>query len=289
MTMGTPTSTVQIAHPGTAIYMLHWGEHYERRSSGPYLGVPGLDFAARSDDYRRASYAAAEAAKEDQCSLDESDFQKWLVGTGILAPIEAAVVDIEVRAYGHECVPKHWPVCPDCETARGEQEYGAVRRSLNRITSYHRCTECRHEWGHHEVANNSSAPMLDDDGRDTEGGCVPFAISKACAIDWKVALAVCTKHGWNRSGLSPDKAIIAVRELGFDLVRQSRSGVGVTSGPTLKRLITELPRNRNYVVAVKDHWIAVVNGMMVDNDTNSGPGRKALELYEVRSAQSAAA
>ena len=33
----------------------------------------------------------------------------------------------------------------------------------------------------------------------------------------------------------------------------------------------------------------MVGGMIVDNDTNSGPGRKALELYEVRAAQSAAA
>lgn len=287
--MELTNSAVEVAQPGTAIYMLHWGEHYERGSNGPYLGAPGLDFTALSVDYRRERYAAAEAAHEDHCPLDESDFQAWLVAKRILSPIASTDVEIVVRTYGDEYVPKHWPECPECRRGRGEQDYGDVRRSLNRIVTYRRCTECRYVWGHHEVACRSNEPMLDDDGRDTEGGCVPFAISKACGIDWKLAMATCAKHGWNSDGMSPDKAVVAARELGFELVRQRLPGSGKPNGLTLKSLISELPRNRNYVVSVKGHWLALVGGAIVDNDTNSGLGRKVVDLYEVKAVQSAAA
>jgi hypothetical protein len=48
-----------------------------------------------------------------------------------------------------------------------QNEYGECRKSLNRIETFRRCTECRHEWGHAEEANDTRKPMLDDDGRDT--------------------------------------------------------------------------------------------------------------------------
>lgn len=287
--MEISTSKVQIAEPGTAIYMLHWGEHYERRSSGPYLGVPGLDFTALTDDYRRSRYAAAEAAQEDHCSLDEGDFQKWLVEKGILAPMEATDADIELRAYGNEYVPKHWPECPECRNGRGEQEYGDVRRSLNRITAYRRCIECRHEWGHHEVANNSNQPMLDDDGRDTEGGCVPFALSKACGIDWKAVKQVCAKYGWSNNGMhTPHNAALAARELGYELVSCPVPRKGLNH-PTLKQVASQLGSGRNYIIGIREHWLALVNGRIVDNDNDSGMTSRVLEIYEVRKSQAIAA
>jgi hypothetical protein len=262
--------------------MLYSGEHYERQTDGPYLGAMGLDFAALSDNYRRDRYADAEASKENHCFLSDSDFLLWLLETRVLTPIETVCADIDIAKLNNSYVPKHWPECPECNCGRGELEYGAVRRSLNRVAAFRRCTECRHEWAHQEMANVASLPMLEDDGRDTAGGCVPFAISKACGVDWNLALTTCAKHGWNSGGMRPDKAIVAARELGFDLLLQNRRNMGGSGALTLKRLIADLPRDRNYIVAVKDHWVAVVGGVIVDNDTDSGPGRKVLEFYEVR-------
>lgn len=288
--MTITTSAVQLTESGSTVYVLHWGEYEDKTTSGPFLGATGLDFNALVEDYRRDRYAAAEAAKEDYCSLDEGNFSRWLVAKGIFSPIETTDIHVEIRtSYDNAYVPKHWPECPECGEGRGEQEYGEVRRSLNRIMAFRRCTEYRHEWAHVEVPNNSRLPMLDDDGRDTLGGCVPFAISKACGIDFAQVLKVCEKHGWSRSGMAQSKAVIAARELGFELVWQSRSGIGTSNAPTLKRLIAELPHDRNYVVGVKDHWLALVGGLIVDNDTSSGPARKVLELYEVKNAQAFAA
>ena len=275
---------------GKVTYMLGWGEHYERRSSGPYLGAPGLDFSALIKDYRRDRYAEANAAKEDYCGLYESEFSGWLVRKGILAPVEVIDVEVSITTSSEDAyVPLHWPECPACHDGRGEQEYDAVRRSLNRVTAFRRCTECRHEWGHIEEPNDASRPMLDDDGRDTPGACVPFAISKACGIGFADVLKVCEKHGWSETGMNQSKAVVAARELGFDLVWLGRHGVGSETPPTLKRLLGELPANRNYVVGVKDHWLALVRGQIIDNDTNSTPARKVLELYEVKPAQAVAA
>lgn len=281
--MEIATSKVELAQTGKAIYTFQWGESYERGSSGPYLGVVGLEFSAMIGEYRRDRYAAAEAAKEDNCYLDESDFIGWLIAKGHLTPIVTTDVEIAVRTYEEDAyVPKHWPECPECSNGRGSGEYGSTRRSLNRVVAFYRCTGCCHEWGHREVANNSNEPMLEDDGRDTEGGCVPFSISKACGIDWTTTLSVCEKHGWSRNGMVPERAIVATRELGFSLERQDWRVLGTPEGPTLKRLIAALRHDRNYIVSVKGHWLALVQGRIMDNDMNSGMGRKVLELYEVR-------
>lgn len=288
--MTITAESIQLAESGSAIYMLHWGEYDETSVYGPYLGVAGLDFSALAEEYRLDKYSAAEAAKEDHCWLGESEFVVWLLKKEILSSIATSRVDVVIRSsYDTAYVPKHWPECPQCKEGRGELEYGAVRQSLNRVATIRRCNSCQHEWDHHEQANNSSLPMLEDDGRDTQGACVPFAISKACNLPFKQVLSVCEKYGWQSTGLAPSKAIIAARELGYELAWQSRGGIGTAKPPTLKRLIAELPLNRNYIVGVKGHWLALVGGQVVDNDTNSGPARKVLELYEVKRIQALAA
>lgn len=288
--MEISTSSIHPARGDKTLYMLYWGESYERDSSGPYHGAAGLDFAALAESYRKERYAAAEAAKEDYCMLGEGDFTRWLVNKGIFSPVETANVEIEIRTSSENAyVPKHWPECPACGSGRGEQEYGEVKNSLNRVKTFRRCTECRHEWAHAEEANDSSRPMLDDDGRDTPGACVPFAISKACGLDFATVLKVCASHGWSDDGMQQEHAVVAARELGFDLIWQSRAGFWTSEAPTLKRLLAELPLGRNYVVGLKGHWLAIVDGQVVDNETNSGLGRKVQELYEVRVAQAAAA
>ena len=269
--------------------MLYQGD-YERRSYGPYVGDSGLDFAVLSEVFRSESYAQAEAKADDYCLLDESDFLAWLVAKGILSPLETTGIEISFNTSGNDAyVPKHWPVCPDCRNGRGDPQYGDVRKSLNRIKTYKRCTECGHEWGHAEVAYNIGKPMLDDDGRDTLGACVPFAIAKACGIEFATVLDVCTRHGWSCTGMAQTNAVIAARELGFSLTRVSLGGTKNPSAPTLKRLLPVLNDGRNYVAGVKGHWLAIVDGQIMDNDTSTGLNRKVLELYEVRMVQALAA
>lgn len=280
----------QTATEGKCVYMLRDGDEYSRSVSGPFLGDPGIDFVQLADTFRVERYAQAEAKGEDCCYASESDFYSWLVDKGFLTPLVTTDVEIELRHSGEKAyAPKHWPVCPECEGGRGEPHYGEVRRSLNRIKTFKRCTDCGHEWGYAEEANDTSRPMLEDDGRDTIGGCVPFAISKACGIEFATVLNVCARHGWSQEGMDQDKAIGAARELGYSLTWKAYAGVGSSAAPTLKRLLAGLPRGRNYVAGVRGHWLAIVDGQVVDNDTNGGHGRKVLELYEVGLMQAIAA
>jgi len=283
------TSPTEFTQSGKRLYMLYQG-NYERNSYGPYIGDSGLDFAALSAVFRSESYALAEAKADDYCSLYESDFPAWLVAKGILSPVETTGIEISVSTSGGDAyVPKHWPVCPDCGNGRGDPQYGDARKSLNRIKTYKRCTECGHEWGHTEVANDTSKPMLDDDGRDTPGACVPFALAKACGIEFATVLDVCARHGWSGTGMAQTNAIFAARELGFSLAWVNLVSAKTPSAPTLKRLLPELNDGRNYVAGVKGHWLAIVDGQIMDNDANTGLGRKVLELYEVRMVQAMAA
>ncbi|MDR6397919.1 hypothetical protein ACTOWA_00540 [Herbaspirillum seropedicae] len=274
----------------TVTYMLGWGDHYERGSSGPFLGPVGLDFAALSAEYRRERYAEANIAMKDHCWLSEEDFCSWLLQKGILTPVESTHVELDIRTSGDEAfVPLHWPECPQCSRGRGEQEYGMLRRSLNRITAFRRCTECRHEWGHVDEPNDSKRPMIEDDGRDTTGGCVPFAISKACGVEWNTVKAICARYGWTENGMNtPHNAALAIRELGYDLVAVDVPRNGL-SKPTLKQVATQLSTARSYIIGIRGHWLAVVNGRIIDNDNNSGMTSRVVELYEVRKQQAVAA
>jgi len=280
------TSSVQ---GGKRLYMLHQGD-YERSTYGPFIGDAGLDFEALSAAFRNESYSQAEAKGEDYSSLYESDFPAWLVAKGILSLVETVDVEISVNTSGDDAyVPKHWPTCPECGDGRGELQYGEVRRSLNRIKTFKRCTKCSNEWGHTEEANDSRWPMLEDDGRDTPAACVPFAISKATGIDFATVLNVCKRHDWSTTGMSPANAIVAARELGFRLTWVDLLSSKTPTSPTLKRLLPELSDGRNYVVGTKGHWLAIVGGRIVDNDNDTGLGSRVLELYEVTRVQAMAA
>lgn len=279
----------ELKQGGKCVYMLHHGD-YERSSHGPYTGEPGLDFVALSSTFRSESYAQAEAKGEDYLTLYESDFPSWLVAKGILSLVETVDIEISVNTSGDDAyVPKHWPKCPECNDGRGEPEYGKVRHSLNRVETFKRCTKCGNEWGHTEEANHSHWPMLEDDGRDTPGACVPFAISKATGIDFATVLTVCKRHGWSTAGMPQTNAIVAARELGFRLTWVDLLSSKTPTAPTLKRLLPELSYGRNYVVGTKGHWLAIVDGQIVDNDSNTGLGCRVLELYEVAMVQAMAA
>lgn len=284
-------STLVNVPTGMTVYMLNWGDSYERQSEGPYVGKIGLDFHLLSEEYRSETYAQHEAALADWCYLSEGDFAKWLVVKGVLHPVASISVELSVpRGPDAAYVPTHWPECPMCRQGRGEKDYGEPRRSLNRIPVFYRCTECRHEWAHGEEPVIDGSPMLEDDGRDAEGGCVPFAISQACGLAFQQVADVCRTHGWDKTtGMQQSHAVLAAREMGFDLVSQRRHGVGSDSPPTIKQLLSCLARGKNYILGVRGHWLAVVDGRVVDNDTNSGLGRRVIELYEVSQSGQAAA
>ena len=89
--------------------------------------------------------------------------------------------------------------------------------------------------------------------------------------------------------MAQSNAIVAARELGFSLTWVSLVSAKTPSAPTLKRLLPELNDGRNYVAGLKGHWLAIVDGQIMDNDTDTGLGRKVLELYEVRMVQALAA
>lgn len=289
--MTITTTAIQLTQDGKTIYMLYWGDYEDKVALGPYMGQSGLDFYALTNDYRRDRYAEKEAAMEDDCSLSEDDFVDWLLEKGMLQVIESTGIVVQLSSsYGNAYVPKHWPECPECAQGRGELEYGEVRRSLNRVVTLHRCTECRHEWGHSEIANDETKPMLDDDGRGTTGGCVPFSISKACGLSFDTVMDVCEKYGWNRAnGMFSSKAVVAARELGYELIRLEQFGANTPTPPTLKQLTAGLPLDRSYVLGVKNHWLAFVNGRIVDNDTATGMACRVIEIYEVRKLQALAA
>ena len=269
------------------IYMLRWGLRSDQDRSGPFRGAADLDFNALTEAYQRDRHAAAQSKQEDYCLVWEDDFVDWLLETGVLSRI--ATKDVEIKIPERAYTPDHWPLCPECALGRGERRSGERRFSLNRIKLFRCCTSCGHEWEHAEEPLQSGHPMLDDDGRDTPGACVPFAISKACGLDFSTVLKVCANHGWSENGMDQPDAISAARKLGFNLIWRSWAGVGTANAPTLKRLVATLPTGRNYIVGVKGHWLAVVDGHIVDNDNNTGLGHRVYQLFEVCLAQAAAA
>ncbi len=289
--MPISTTQIQLTQDGDTIYTLHWGDHEDKVILGPYLGKSGIDFYSLSADYRRERYSEKEAAMEDYCMLSEDDFVDWLLEKEILQVVASTDIDVCLSSSCNDAyVPKHWPECPECGHGRGRMEYGTVRKSLNRLETFRRCTDCSFEWNFVDIANNSNKPTLDDDGRDTPGGCVPFSISKACGIDFGTVLTVCKKYGWNpANGMYSNHALVAARELGYELKWLGQFGTDSQKPPTLKQVIASLHEDRNYVIGVKNHWLAFVKGCVVDTDSAISLARRVIEIYEVRRTQAQAA
>ncbi len=249
---------------GTAsqtVYMLYEGCSHS--AGGSYLGAPGLDFSVLAAEFRAERYAKAEAAGEDYCFISNGGFVVWLLERGVLAPMETVDVTVAINTWGeNRYVPKHWPLCPSCGAGRGEEvmgHHGRVRRALNRMEWHHECTECGHAWGHHDEPYDHGKPMLEDDGRCIPNGCVPYAISQVCALPIAEVLEVCRRYGWAEDeGIGNAHAIAAVSELGWRMVP---GALAQTSGKvTLRRLLGSLSTRKNYIVATKGHWLAVVGG-----------------------------
>jgi len=248
---------------------------------GPYHGVPGLDIEALASGFRAMSYAKAEAAGDDFCMIGGDDLATWLIERGLLTPIETVDLTASVDTRGeHAYVPAHWPQCPSCDTGRGETWMGRVLHSLNRTDWHRKCTSCGHTWDHRDEAYDASSPMLDDDGRCIDSGCVPYAISQAGGVPFERALNVCRAHGWRAdNGIDEHRGIEAAIACGLEMREWKEQRVAGTL--TLRRLFDRLSPAGNYVVATRGHWLAVVKGENRDQaDTHLRS--EVLACWEVR-------
>lgn len=232
---------------------------------GPYLGEPGFDPSSFVAEFRADAYAKAEEKREDYCYTSDSDFIAWLLEKGIVTVIESERLTLDSRGNGEDkYVPKHWPLCPECAAGRGQEEGGDLRSALNRREWYFVCTNCSHHWGHHDEPYDSRKPMLEDDGRYVEAGCVPYAISKVCEVPFDEALMRCKEKGWSsRGGMHSGQGLAVVRELGLIPLPWDEFHT-IDGKPTIKRVLQALERGKNYIVAIKGHWLPIVQGHNLD-------------------------
>lgn len=248
----------------TTLYML--GDGCD--SYGPYAGEAGLDFASLSERYRSQKYAAAESAKEDYCFVSEYDFVVWLIEQDILRPYQTVQVRIEIDTRGElGYAPAHWPLCPACNTGRGDTAVQTRLPGLNRLRLHYVCTRCKHEWGTHDEPIDEKAPMIEDDGRYIENGCVPYSLSQAGGLPIDEVIAACSRHGWSQTdGMLDACGIVAAKELGLRLVLSDpfHRASARERTMTLARTLAILPSDRNHIVATKGHWLPVVQGQNRD-------------------------
>lgn len=244
------------------VYMLY--EEDGRIAGGPYLGAPDLDFPALMAEFRTQRYAKCEAASEDYCFLTEDDFASWLLERGVLSPMKAAHITVNIDTSGaNRYIPGHWPTCPECGAGRGDQNMGRVLHSLNRCEWYFKCTECDHTWDHHDEPYDHKNPMLEDDGRCIESGCVPYSISQVGGLPMPQVLKTCQSHGWSEdNGMPEDQGIEVAQRLGLRMIPGHMGMIG--NKLTLRRLLDTLSPRKSYIVATRGHWLAVVNGINRD-------------------------
>lgn len=249
-------------------YMLYGDE--DRSVYGPLFGAPGLDFAGLSAGFRSEWFAKAEAAQEDFCFIGDHDFVAWLLERGILShPLVAPVnVTIGIDTQGeNRYTPRHWPSCPECQIGRGEDTSGDIVRQLNRWEWYYTCTACNHVWGHRAEPYDGKKPLVEDDGRMTRNGCVPYSISQASGLPMESVLGVCKAHGFSEEdGLLEDSGIEAARALGLSVVP---GRIEIVGRLTLRRVLNMLSPAKNYIVSTRGHWLAVVQGNNCDQSDTS--------------------
>lgn len=258
------------------IYMLHADDS----NYGPFTGPPGLDFHALAAEFRAQRYAQSESQREDHCWISTGDFVGWLVDRKILVALEATHVEIDIETTGDNAyAPGHWPLCPACGEGRCDKSWDmrTLRREFNRVEAYRECQKCGHQFDRHDEPFAEDHPMLDDDGRYTASGCVPYAISQVSGLPFDHVLAACRIRGWTEDeGMLAEQGIALMREFGL-IVRRGDLGTGKL---TLRRFLDNASPDKRYIVATRDHWLAVVLGRNCDS-TDTAMRAVVYEFWEV--------
>jgi hypothetical protein len=252
-----------------------------RDLSGPLWGKPGLDIDALAATFRAECYATAEAEKKDWCFISESDFVPWLIARGLVCRAENTPLIVNIATSNeHRYVPRHWPLCPACGKGRGEEEGGEILWAFNRREWFYQCTACLHRWGHHDEPYDGKKPMLNDDGRYTVGGCVPYAISQVGALPFDTVLQACRTKGWTEAdGMFETAGLQVVRDFGL-AVKPFFADDGAAR-LTVKQLLGSLHSDAMYIVSTRRHWFAVVRGENRDSSDTS-PRSHVSRCWEVR-------
>lgn len=125
--------------------------------------------------------------------------------------------------------------------------------------------------------------------------CVVRAISNATGKDYSEVHAVLKKHGRkDRKGTQWHTSIAAMKELGMEGVAigngqsakfMARQGKMERheKGVTLGKLLKDLPRGR-FVVYIRGHALAVVNGEIIDTGLNKVNSRVNVVWYNPETA-----
>ncbi len=263
----------------TVVYQL--AESYGTYVGPPVIGPPDLDLTGYAARYRAENYTAAEANQDDYCLVSEEGFLEWLIAKGIVRPLPYQTLTVAIEKTGeHAYTPKHWPECPSCGRGRGEEEMGRVLHELNRAEWFRKCTECGHTWGHQDQPYMGDKPMLEDDGRYVEAGCVPYSISKVGGFPMEKVLEVCRERGWSEQhGMDDHEGISVARSFGLN-VEFFRHLRHVEGRVTLRRVLDILPAGKNYIIATKRHWLPVVRGENCD-PANTSLRSEVLNCWEV--------
>lgn len=258
--MTEPEGGCECSAAGAVRVVYQLTDSYGGAVGGPVTGPPGLDLSASATWYRAERYAAAEAAKDDYCFVSDDDFLGWLIEKKVVQPLAHQLLPIVIESTGeHAYVPKHWPLCPECGRGRGEEEMGRVLRGLNRAEWFRKCTECGHAWGHQDLPYMSGKPMLDDDGRYTEGGCVPYTISQVGGLPIAGVLEACRERGWSEGfGMHDQAGLSVARAFGLEVMAVPLDGV--RGRLTLRRVLDRLSAEKNYIIATNCHWLPIVRG-----------------------------
>lgn len=226
----------------------------------PVIGPMGLDLDALVPQYRAEVYGEAESKEDDFCFVSEEGFLGWLIDKGIVRSLPLQFLTATIESTGeHAYVPKHWPECPACGCGRGEEEMGRVLHHLNRAEWFRKCTACGHTWNHQDQPYLGDKPMLEDDGRYTPGGCVPYTISQVGDLPIEEVLEACRARGWSEHGLDDVEGLSVARS--FSLTVKSFRPLRHMAGKlTLRRVLDALSSTSNYIIATNGHWLPVVRG-----------------------------
>lgn len=107
--------------------------------------------------------------------------------------------------------------------------------------------------------------------------CVPYAIHVVTDVDFSIVLEKAKVMGWHPSiGMHSLAGWHLINELGFTVSPMMLTEKRIT----LSKFISGLPANKTYIISVKDHWLAVKNGVVFDK-ANTSPRTIVGHFFEI--------